>query len=454
MLRATRATAPDRVTGARRRGRVSSPPVTSISSEGGTSNPLERSRSRQDRTGTTVMIAGTVFSALAAYLVQAIGGRAVGAEAFAPVSVMWTVLFLGFTIFLIPVEQLVIRRLTLGGGRTDALTSSWPVIVTVLTAATVLAIAFAFAANGSLLGGDTGYVPVAALMFPGHGLLVVGRGFLAGRRRFVAYGIAVGLDAMVKLVATIVVVLAGWGPVALAWALVVSPLVVLVVRPFRHDPSHASPPLEVEAGSDRRFMGGFLVATAASQTILAAGPLVVGALGATSAAISVFFVTTTLFRGPMSSSYNLIARILPFMTRHAALGDHSRLGRLARLLALGGMAGAALVGAVSAALGPWVVEALYGADFRPAALVTGLAAAAVILAMIGLVTTQILVGRGETGVMALVWLVAIAAAGIVVAVTRGDPQVRVASAFLAGEGVALIGLTVAATGRRSGPASR
>ncbi len=155
-----------------------------------------------------------------------------------------------------------------------------------------------------------------------------------------------------------------------------------------------------------------------------------------------FFVTTTLFRGPMSASYNLLARILPGLTRRAAAGDHATINRLARRLAIVGALGAASVGTIAAVAGPPVVELLYGTEFRPSATLAALAAAGVIIGIIGLGTTQVLVGRGDTDRMAVTWLVALAAAALTIVVVGSDPAIRVAAGFLAGEAAALIGLTI------------
>ena len=300
------------------------------------------------------MFVGTIASAVGAYLFQVIGGRALGAEAFAPVSVMWTVLFLGFTVFLLPIEQMVIRRLVLAEGSSRPLAGAGVSIVAVLGGATAIAVGFAVFANESLLGGDTGYIPLAGVMFLGYGVFAVGRGYLAGSHRYFEYGLVVALDAITKVFGAVVVALAGWCPVALTWALVVSPLVVFAVRPFR-----AAPPTsrvrEEGPNSDLRFIGGFLVATVASQTVLAAGPLVVGALGASSVAVSVFFVTMTLFRGPMSASYNLIARVLPAATRRASSGDDAVLNRWAWRILFGGLGIGAVAATVGAVLVPPVV---------------------------------------------------------------------------------------------------
>ena len=392
------------------------------------------------------MLLGTGVTIVGSYVFLLVGGRALGEDAFAPVTVMWTLLFLGLTVFLIPVEQFIIRKLTLGGGQASAVRGSWKLIGFVVVGASLLAVVFAFAARGSLLDDDLAFVPVAALMFPFHALLVISRGFLAGRGRFVAYGAAVALDSTGKAGGAIVVAIAGLGPVALVWALALSPILVLLVRPFRAVSSEepVEPVAPVLPRSDRRFMVGFLVATAASQTVLAAGPLVVGALGASSAAISVFFVTTTLFRGPMSASYNLLARILPGLTRRAAAGDHDVINRVVRNFAIAGVLGAGVAGAVAALAGPSLVALLYGSGFRPAATLAALAAAGVIVGIVGLGITQVLVGRGETDRMAVAWLGAVAAAAIAIVVVQSDPTIRVVAGFLTGEVVALVGLTASA----------
>jgi O-antigen/teichoic acid export membrane protein len=400
-------------------------------------------KGRRGLSGTSAMLIGTAATIVGSYVFLLVGGRALGEDAFAPVTVMWTLLFLGLTVFLIPIEQLIIRKLALGGGRASAVRASWKVIGVVVFGATFLAVGFTFAAQSSLLNDDLGFVPVAALLLPLHAFMLIGRGFLAGRGRFVAYGAVVGLDAFGKAAGAVIVAVLGLGPVALVWALALSPVLVLVVRPFRADSGGEvgevlSPPL---LRSDRRFMSGFLVATAASQTVLAAGPLVVGALGASSAAISVFFVTTTLFRGPMSASYNLLARFLPGLTRRAAAGEHETINRFTLNFAVAGMLGAGISAAAAAMAGPPVVALLYGSGFRPTATLAALAAAGVIVGIVGLGITQVLVGRGETDRMAAAWLVAVVAAAITIVVVQSDPTIRVAAGFFCGEVVALIGLT-------------
>jgi hypothetical protein len=60
------------------------------------------------------MLAGSLVGAVGAYLFQLIGGRALGTEAFAPISVLWTVFFILATVVLVPLEQYITREASLG----------------------------------------------------------------------------------------------------------------------------------------------------------------------------------------------------------------------------------------------------------------------------------------------------------------------------------------------------
>ncbi|RPI20989.1 MAG: hypothetical protein EHM57_07185, partial [Actinobacteria bacterium] len=65
------------------------------------------------RDGTLDIVVGSFIAGVGAYAYQFLGGRSLGEEAFAPIGVLLTVHFLAFVIILLPVEQFIIRRLTL-----------------------------------------------------------------------------------------------------------------------------------------------------------------------------------------------------------------------------------------------------------------------------------------------------------------------------------------------------
>ncbi len=380
------------------------------------------------------MLAGAATSALGAYTFQVLGGRTLGPAAFAPVSILWTVYFVAFTVVLLPLEQSVTRRLALrGNGVADLL---GPVSLGAIGLATVGAFLFAVLTLRRFFDGNPVFALQAALLGIGYGGFAVGRGLLAGRRRYTAYGALVGGEAVLRVGAAILLLL--WRPTAvmLGWAMVLAPWSVLAARPWRTDEPVVKEPREARA--DARLMAGLLAAQAASQTVLGTAPIVVGLLGGPAHMVSIVFVTFALFRGPVTVSYNLTARLLPEFTDMVAGGRTRALGRWAAYLGAAGLALGGLGGVVAYRLGPPVVAFLYGAAFRPPAGFTGLAGAGVLAGIAVLFITQILVARGHTGRLAAAWLVALAAAVATVFVAGGEAEIRVAAAFLVAEVVALL----------------
>ncbi len=399
--------------------------------------------------GTTAIVVATAWSAVTVYVFEVIAGRTLGADDFAPIGVIWTVGFLGFTVLLIPVEQLITRQLVLAQGDHRHLGSSLRPVGLVIVAVIAGTVGFVALTVERFFAGATAFVAVALGLAVARSIVAVVRGFLAGRRRFHAYAAAIALEA------TALVALGGLAailrPTAVGFgvAMALAPLATLATMPFRRRPPAQEVGTVIQVGA-ATFLGWFVLANAGSQFILAGGPIVVGLLGGSAAAISIYFITFTLFRGPMTSSYNLLARVLPDFTEMARSGANDRLDRWAILLGVGG-AVLAVVFAVSAAiLGPWVIEVLYGAEFAPTRLVAALGAAGVGAGLAGLFTAQIFVARGATRWLALAWGAALVAAGLAVWLIAGEPIVRVAAGFVVGEVTALAALTafaVAGTSR-------
>lgn len=390
----------------------------------------------QDRAGTVSIVAGTAVSALSVYLYQVISARSLGSEAFAAIGVMWTISFLVFTVLNIPVEQYITRRLTLGGGRWLPDRNAVLTAATPLAAGVVVGVGFTAATLDRFFEGSYGFVAVAAAILLSRSFLTLGRAFLAGRRRFVAYGVIVALEGVVLVILAVLVAVAEPSALAFVAILSVAPLVVFLARPLSTRPELRVLADRVPAGAG--FLGALVVATAAGQLILAAEPVVVSFVGGSATAVSVIFVTFTLFRGPVTSAYNLIARVLPDFTVLAAEGDDHRLNVWAERIGLAGFGMAVLFGASGWVLGPFVVELLYGEEFSPSSLVAGLAAGAVGFALASLFLNQIFVARGETGRLAVVWIAALIAAATALLVGGTAPMTRVATAFLVGEAAALV----------------
>jgi O-antigen/teichoic acid export membrane protein len=382
------------------------------------------------------MILGTMVSAFSVYVYQVIAGRMLGTEEFAPIGVMWTVMFLVFTVLLLPVEQYVTRHLTITGGRTAGDRTGIMLVGGTIAIGIALGVGFVLATLDRFFEGAPIYAAVMLVNLGGRSMLAIARGYLAGRRRFHAYGAAIAIEGVALVVLSLFVAAASPTTLAFAIAMSLGPVSILLVRPFSG--GHRGAPLQDATSQGIGFLGPLIVATGASQLVLSVGPIVVGFVGGTAAAISVFFITFTLFRGPVTSSYNIVARVLPDFTALAARGEQQRLSAWAGKLGLIGIATMLVFGASGWILGPAVVDFLYGAEFRPSSHLAALGAAGVGAALIALFLNQIYIARGETGRMALVWVSSALVAGVVLAVTSAEPVIRVGTAFLAGEATAMV----------------
>jgi len=191
-----------------------------------------------------------------------------------------------------------------------------------------------------------------------------------------------------------------------------------------------------------------VAATAAAQTIVAAGPLVVAALGAGAAEVSVFFQTFLLLRAPLTVAYNLVSRILPPFTRLVEQGEAATIRRLVVGIGATGAALAAAGFGAGYAAGPALVQLLLGAEYRPGALLAALAASGAVLATMALFAQQMLIAMRATGRLAAAWLAGLAAAALSVAIGQAAPSLRVGWAFLIGEVLAFTLLVSAGLARR------
>jgi len=392
--------------------------------------------------GTSYMLVATVLAAAAAYLFQLVVGRVLGPTDFAPLTALWTVQFLVFTTVFLPMEQLTVRRLNLDvpGG------APWRLYLGVVAAATVAATAFAALTLNRLFTGRLAYLPMVAALVLGYGGFALGRGYLAGRRRFKEYALCTLAESVLRLALAGILLALSVGAVGLGWTLVAGSLVVWGWRPLRGERRReaGAPP---EAGA-AAALAAFVAANAAAQTIVAAGPLVVAGLGASAAEVSVFFQTFLLLRAPLTVGYNLVSRVLPPFTRFVERGEAATIRRLVLGIGAGGVALAAAGFGAGYAVGPALVEVLLGAEYRPGALLAALAASGAALATLSLFAQQMLIARRATTRLAAAWLAGLGAAALAIGIGRGEPSLRVGWAFLIGEVVAFVLLVAASLPKR------
>ena len=389
--------------------------------------------------GTGFMVGGGLIGAVGAYLFQVYGARAVGDVEFAPVALLWTTFFILATILLVPVEQYVTREVA--SGRRAIPHDLVPTLV--------------MAGIGSVVGagyvwwtlddfaGDPQYIGQIIILMVGYAFLFMGKGVLAGRRRFSGVGWVLIVETTARLVAGVIAIQLLATATSLGWAMVIGGFSVLALRWWRHDQGESRAP----AAPARGFLAGYVGGTASSQVLLAGAPIAVAVLGGSPDLVSIVFVTFTLFRAPLTLIFALQGRVLPFLVGLARDANHARLSRIARLVVFGGTGLAVLGGLAGWLIGPDVVTVLYGEDFTPTAEVAMLAAGGVMAAAAAQIASQVLVAEGRTRRLSVAWLVGLAAGVVALVVLGGAIDTRVALAFAVGEFVALGMMAVLATRR-------
>lgn len=406
--------------------------------------------------GTVWMVAGSLIAAAGAYLFQMVVAQELGSRAYAPISVIWTIQYLMLSVLLYSVETWALRAVAADEGKLTRLRSASRSLVLALVAVGVVLAAISVSAHERLFGGQFSLAGVVILTLFTYTLFVVARAMLAGRNRFKAYGLVTALESVVRFGVVLVVIAVGGGVTAIAWTMPLGALAAaaywLIARRTRavqvagpQAGGDVSGPGDLTAGGSAEQPIRFLLATvpgnACGQILLAGGPLVLAAIGARPEVTSTFFVAITVARIPLVIAQGgLLSRMLPVFASMAGRGDGRGLARWSVLTALGAVLVASLGALVAGAIGPPVLQVLYGADFRPSAWLAAGAAGAVTLSAGSLLLNQVLVAcRREAGLL-LPWGGALLVAAVTLAVAPGDAEARVLLAMVVGQAVALLAL--------------
>ncbi len=389
---------------------------------------------RRDNRGTGVIVAATVFGALAVLGFQALASRTLGPHRFAPVAVLWTVMFLLYTVLQLPAEQHLTRALVVTRSPSQIAKVRRDMLIA-FSLALVIGVVFTAATLERFYQGSASYIAVTALIVVTRSVMAIGRGTLAGHRRFAGYGATIGLEAAALLAGGVAVALAGGGALSFAIIMALAPLATMLAMPFnapREPQDHHL--IDAQPGS---FLVWLIVATAASQIIIAGGPIAVSYAGGTAAAVSIFFTTFALLRGPVTSAYNLVARVLPDFTELAHGQDPNQLWMWARRITGGALVTSAAAAAGSGILLKPIIETIYGESFSPPLMAAILGGAGVGLGLGALFVTQVYSAAALGRRLAAGWAAGLAAALAVLVFTDIEPISRVALAFAAGEGTGL-----------------
>jgi O-antigen/teichoic acid export membrane protein len=321
--------------------------------------------------GATGLITFGYFSLASYSLPEAEYGR---------ITLLWSAVFITVSVLYRPVEQLLSRTIADRDARGIAGGEHLRVAATIQLSLGVLFAVVALLLRGpiqdDLFGGSAALYWILIVTVLAYAASYFARGFLAGHHRFGLYGGLVLMEASSRcLFALAVAVGIAEGETAVALGMAAAPIVSLAVVPWalgRRLRSKTEPP-EPQVGAEPQFTlahgSGFAVAVLlimlAEQTFLNAGPLLVEASeGAQGAALAGFtFNVLLIARAPLQLFQAVQTSILPHLTRMRASGETDPFRRSVNLTLTAIAVFAGGVALVMAAVGPLVMDLLFGGDF-------------------------------------------------------------------------------------------
>jgi O-antigen/teichoic acid export membrane protein len=399
-------------------------------------SPEVTSSTTTSRRDAIALIIGTVVNGLSVYGVAAVGTRTYGPEAFAPISVLWTFWAVAAAVLTFPLQHWVIHRIEVDGHE-GGVRASYPAIgATVVLLAAVLG-ACAWLGRTQLFGDDRTLWPVlVALLTLVAAVTGTVRGVLAARRRFVATAVCIGGENLIRLVVGLVVVSLGGSVASYGVALLSGGLVVTFwPSAFKLRGPRIRVPLI-------GYLGGLAGGTVLAQVALTSGPAVLSAIGGGAVAVTGIFVTMALFRAPYLMSLGLANMVTGPLTALVVGGNRKKLRDLLIGTWVVTVVVSALGGGVAYAIGPELVELIFGQQTSPSRLVVAVIAAGSFMAVGTLGLTLMAAARTKTGLVAISWVVGLAVAAIVVIYLSSDPVAAVSAGFLAAQAAAMLGLAV------------
>jgi O-antigen/teichoic acid export membrane protein len=393
--------------------------------------------------GTLPIVVGLGLAGASQYGFLAIGARALGPEAYAPLATFWSMLFILGPGFFLPLEQEVGRAL---GARRARGEGGAPLVRRALVAGLVLAAVLA--ATALLLSG-----PIADRFYRGEGLFVAAlaaglvayacvhttRGTLSGTGHFGGYRLLIGSEGVLRVTGCVLCAAIGLHEGgAFGFALVVATFGAIALALWR-SPRLLAPGPGASWSELSNALGFLVVASLANNFLFSAGPVVIPLLQGPgqSGAAGQFLNARVIAYIPLFFFQAVQAALLPKLAGLAARGHEQEyrqaLGRLAGFTALLGIL--ATAGAVL--LGPFAVRLLFGSGYSVlGARDLGLLTLSCAGFMLAVVAGQALISLGGYRQAAAGWICGVAAFVAITAAGR-DLFLRVEVGLCAGAAAAL-----------------
>jgi O-antigen/teichoic acid export membrane protein len=389
-----------------------------------------------------------IVAGVTAYLFLAVSGRALGSDRYSALAVLWVLAFTAAPGFFQPLEQEVARAIaarrarrvgTLPVIQRAALTGgllALGLVVVILVAALVSPLV------ESLFKGQSLLVWALAIMLVGYLAEHMTRGVLAGYDRFNPYGLLVGSEGILRLVACIILAVVGVetaGPYGLLVAAAPFAAVAISLRGQKGLVEPGPPASWTEISTNI----GFLVAgSALALALLNAAAVVVQLLSSSSESeqTSWIFAGMLLSRVPLYFFQAIQATLVPELSEQRGAGEREafRAGLRKLTVAVIVIGAASAIG--STVLGPWAVRTFFGSDFQLDARDMALLGFGSAVYMLALTLGQALIALEHHGRYALAWVLGVVAFLVAVIAGGSDVLLRAELAYMVGSAVTLVAM--------------
>lgn len=378
--------------------------------------PAQTERAEGYARGARILSVGIASTGLFTFAYFAVASHVLDRRAYGAVSLLWAVLFVVISIIYRPVEQLLSRTIAQrrAAGRAGGHPLRTPATIQLGFAAAFLVVALALRGPVEDAFQSAALYWVLVVAVCAYAASYFARGWFAGHQWFGLYGGLVLFESVSRFAFPLAVgVGLASGQTAVALGIAAAPVASLAVLPW------ALGRAEGPGGAGRdalslREGGGFALAVAgvqlAEQALLNA-PVVIVAAQASRGLAGVVFSALLIARAPLQLFQSIQTSLLPHL---ASGGD---VARAIRVTVLAIAAFATLVAAGALAIGPWVMDAVFGGigDYGRGGL--ALLAAGMGLHLVSGTLNQAALARGQAGAAAACWLGA--AAGFLVWIGAG-----------------------------------
>jgi len=398
--------------------------------------------------GTLAVGVGLLINGLCTYGFLVVAARVLGPEdEYAPLSVVWAVIFLAGPGFFLPLEQEVSRAIAARRGRglgTGPVLRKAAVLGGILVAGlVVVTLALGPFMVDELFSGDWLLLIGLLLGYVAFYATHLARGGFSGLVRFRPYSILIAADGVMRLVLCLALAVLGVkvaGPYGVI--LGVAPLIAVGIA-LRGQRNLVTPGPDASWSELSSALGWLLFGSALAQS-LPNIPVVAVQLLATPAEeadVGDFQVGLIVARVPLFLFLAVQAALLPKLSALASAGliDEFKSGfrRLVMVvIAIGGL------GTLTAfSIGPWAVRLLFGAEFDLDRRTLGLLALGSALYMLAVAMAQAVIALHGHARQAFVWLLGVVVFIVVVVAMAGyDLFLRAELGLVAGAGAAAAGM--------------